>query len=273
MNTHTRINLLLVPLMITAISQAESISTPLSIPSAEQLVGIHSALADDVAEATDAEKSPWTGSVGLSLSGNQASTSTFSARFSASATRKTELEEFNISVSYYFEYKDGTQNENNGNLSANQIWNLGADSPWNIFAQGSWQYDATEGYISRVNAYGGGGYKAINEKDVTLNLKLGLGAQWEYRGNTAVRPQSLMEASNTWQISEGIKFTGNVSIANDLQEFEDYLASARAEIDISVAKIDGLSLNLGIRNVYNSNPSAGSSYNQLWYWVGLKYGF
>ncbi|MCH2160284.1 MAG: DUF481 domain-containing protein [Phycisphaerales bacterium] len=275
MTQNTLFSAVLLPLLAASISLAADTPPPATMPTASQLLGLPVLQDDDVSPPPGEKeaKSPWKGSVGLSLSGNQGTSSSISFRFSTSATRKTDLEEFNINVTYYYEYKNGSRSENNGNLAISQVWNLGPDDPWNIFAQGNWLYDATEGFVSRVNAYGGAGYKAINRKDLTLNLKLGLGAQWEYRENTAVRPQTLLEANNEWQISEGIKFTGSLSIANDVQKFENYLATIKAEFNVEIADIEGLALNVGIRDIYNSNPGADSSYNQLWYWIGLKYGF
>ena len=253
-------------------STSPVIDSTTNIPTTASLLGLAS-MDDDATEVATEEKSPWTGNIGLSLSGNQGSSDTFTFRFSAGATRKTAMEEFNVNVMYYFEYENSVQKENNGNLSINQIWNIEKNSALNVFAEGNWLYDATEGYKTRLNGYTGIGYKLVNEEDRTVNLKLGGGAQWEYRGNTAIRPQTLLGMNTSWQISKGVKLTASASIANDVQNFNHYLATGQMQFEISIADVQGLALTTGIRDIYNSNPGADSSFNQLWYWIGLKYGF
>ena len=253
-------------------STAPAIDITTNIPDTASLLGL-AGMYDDAAEVATEKKSPWTGNIGLSLSGNQGSSDSVSFRFSAGATRTTELEEFNINVMYYFEYEDSVQKENNGNLAINQLWNLEKNSAWNVFAEGNWLYDATEGYKTRINGYTGVGYKLVNEKDRTVNLKLGAGAQWEYRGNTAIRPQTLLGMNTSWQISKGIKLTASASIANDVENFNHYLATGQMQFEIAIADVQGLALTTGIRDIYNSNPGTDSSFNQLWYWIGVQYSY
>ena len=113
----------------------------------------------------------------------------------------------------------------------------------------------------------------VNKKDLRINLKAGLGAQWDYRGNTAVQPQSIFEVTSSWQIMDGLSFTANASIANNVTAFNSYLARGRAQLEAAIKAVKGLALTVGVRDEYDSTPAAGSSFNQLWYWVGLQYNF
>ena len=219
------------------------------------------------------EKNPWSGNFGLGLDGSDGSTSTFNLRISGGIKRETPEETFSSDIVYLLQYDNGTIKENNGVFDINQVWNLDPTGPWNIWAQGTWQYDSTEGYRTRITGYSGAGYKAIRKEDLTLNLKGGVGAKWDYRGNTAVVPQAIIETTIDWKIRDGLSLAGSASMANDVTDLNSYLLRARIEFKAAIKSVKGLAMTAGIRDEYDSTPSADSSYNQLWYWLGLDYSF
>jgi len=261
--------------LLAAITTANALASQpeVAAPSPEALLFAIGNDVQDVPEDLQEKKSPWSGNVGLALNGNSSSTVTFNFRLNATAKRVTTLETFTASITYYFAYDTGEITDNTGLISVEQVWNLAEKSPWNLWAQGSYQYDETEGYISRLTGYGGVGYRVVNTDDLMINLKAGLGAQWDYRGNTAIQPQSLLQITTDWKIKDGLSFTAEASIANNLTEFNNYLVRARAQLEAAIKSIEGLALTAGVRDEYDSTPSAGSSYNQLWYWLGLQYNF
>ena len=271
--THTTTAVLIT--LFTAIVTTNVAATQLEtvLPSPESLLFAIEGEGQDVPEDIQEEKSPWSGNVGLALNGNSSSTVTLNFRFNAGVKRETTLETFTASIAYLFAYDSGEITDNNGILSVEQVWNLAENSPWNLWLQGSYQYDELEGYVSRITGYGGAGYRVVNEKELTINLKAGLGAQWDYRGNTAIQPQSILQITTDWTIKEGMKFTAEASIANNLTAFNNYLVRARAQLEMAIKSIEGLALTIGVRDEYDSTPSAGSSYNQVWYWIGLQYNF
>lgn len=224
-------------------------------------------------EEEEEEKNPWSGSLGLGVNGSDGSTTTFNLRISGAVKRETPEETFTSDVVYLLQYDDGNIKENNGVFNINQVWNLDPTGPWNIWAQGTWQYDSTEGYRTRITGYSGAGYKAIKKEDLTVNLKGGFGAKWDYRGDTAVVPQVFIETTVDWKIRDGLSLAGNASMANDVTALNSYLFRTRIEFKADIQSVKGLAMTLGIRNEYDSTPSADSSYNQLWYWLGLNYSF
>ena len=242
-----------------------------AIPSPETL--LFAIEGEDLPEETKEEKSPWSGNIGLALNGNSSNTVTFNFMLNASVKRETTMETFTATMSYLFSYDTGEVTDNNGLLTAEQVWSLSENGPWNLWIQGTYQYDDNEGYRSRVTGYGGAGYRVANQKDLRINLKAGLGAQWDYRGNTAVQPQSIFELTSSWQIMDGLSFTANASIANNVTAFNSYLARGRAQLEAAIKAVKGLALTVGVRDEYDSTPAVDSSYNQLWYWVGLQYNF
>ena len=260
--------------MAVMVSASSHAAEPASVlPSAESLIFAIDKEGDAALQEEEEAKSPWSGSIGLALNGNSSNTVTFNIMLNADVKRETPMEIFTSSIMYMFKYDGGDVTDNNGLFTISQTWNLAPDSPWNLWVQGSYQYDATEGYISRITGYGGAGYRVVNTKDLKINVKGGLGAQWDYRGNTAVQPQTIFEITSDWSIVDGFKFTSNASIANNVMRYNSYLLRGRAQLEAAIKAVKGLALTVGVRDEYNSTPSAGSSYNQLWYWVGLQYSF
>lgn len=260
---------------ITPISTASQVADTVSaMPSPESLLFAIEDADDKLPDAEEEKpKSPWSGSVSLSLSGNSGTNITFNFRFNAQVRRVTPMEIFTANLSYFLAYDSGVLTDNNGLLDASQTWNISANSPWNIWIQGSYQYDENEGYKTRLTGYGGAGYRVVNKDDLKINLKAGFGAQWDYRGNTGVQPQSILEIDCMWAIMDGIKFTSNASIANDVRNLGSYLVRARAQLEVAIKAVKGLALTAGIRDEYDSTPAVGSSFNQVWYWVGIQYNF
>ena len=259
------------PLLRLVAYFALATSAHAAIPEPAMLVlGLEEAI-DDAAE--DATANPWTGNVGLAMNGSRTTSNSLSFRFSAGAERKTDEDQFTMSLLYLTQYADGDLSENNGLFDIEQLWNCSPDAPWNGWVQGSTQFNANEGYRTRITTYGGVGYKVLNNEKLTINLKGGLGVKWDYRGNTSVVAQSICEAAAHWTLDEGLVLTSASSIANDLDSVSSFLLRIRVQLEAALKAIDGLSLTIGIRDEYDSTPSAGSSYNQLWYWAGLQYNF
>jgi putative salt-induced outer membrane protein YdiY len=229
---------------------------------------------DAISAQEDADpKSPWSWNLGLALNGSRTTTDSLSFRLSAGGRRQAGLEDLTLNAVYLLQYSDGVVSENNGLFDVEQVWKFAPDDPWNAWAQGAWQFNENEGYRTRLTGYAGIGYQVLDTVAITVNLKAGFGAQWDYRGDTTLHPQSILEVVSDWTIADGLKFTGSTSIANDLTDFASYLLRSRFQFEAAVKAIDGLALTIGVRDEYDSTPAAGSSYNQLWYWVGLQYNF
>lgn len=257
--------MLVLPIVVAVLATpAASLPDPASL-----ILGLSEVL-QETAEET---KSPWTGNVGLSMNGSNTTSDSLSVRFNTSGTRKTDDDQLSMSLVYMIQYFDNELSENNGRFDVEQLWNCSPDAAWNAWVQGSVQFNANEGYRTRVRSYGGLGYKVINNEALTINFKGGLGGRWDFRGNTSIIAQSIIETDVNWAIDEGLTFTSSASIANDLDEFSSYILGVRVQLEMAIKAVDGLALSLGVRDEYDSTPSLGSSYNQLWYWAGLQYSF
>ena len=146
------------------------------------------------------------------------------------------------------------------------------DSRWLYFAQGTWQYDQFEGWGHRVSPYGGVGYKLYQRDDLELTLKVGAGGTWEYKENR-VDPQLLFEANTSWQINDRQSLEGFMSIAPDPLDWGNYLATISIDWKYKLGADTPWSLNLGVRDIYDSQPTGSSTANDFKAYAGLSMEF
>jgi putative salt-induced outer membrane protein YdiY len=226
--------------------------------------------ADGNASASEepAEASPWSGSVSLAATASRTSSSTYNIRLGAEAHRKTDAEQFDLTASWYWNQSNGVTSDNDILVRAVQEWFI-PESRWLLFAQGTWQYDQFEDWGHRVSPYGGVGYRVFDRDDLSLTLKGGAGVTWQYRGNE-VDPQLLFEANTDWKIDDRQNLSGFASIAPDPVRWDHYLATLSVDWKYRLGDETAWAFNVGLRNIYDSNPSGGSTANDLKVYAGLS---
>ena len=225
--------------------------------------------ADEEAAVESVEPAnPWTGSVSLAATASRTSSSTYNIRLGAEAHRKTEEAQFDLTASWYWNQSNGETSDNDILVRGVQEWFI-PESRWLMFAQGTWQYDQFEDWAHRVSPYGGVGYRVFDRDDLSLTLKGGAGVTWQYRGNE-VDPQLLFEANTDWKIDERQTLSGFASIAPDPVRWENYLATVSIDWKYRLGDETPWAFNLGLRNIYDSNPSGGSTANDFRAYAGLS---
>jgi len=225
---------------------------------------------DAIAEAPTAAD-PWKASISMAATASKTSTSSYNKRLGAEAHRRSDAEQIDITASWYWNQSNGVTSDNDVLVRASQQWFI-AESRWLYFAQGTWQYDQFESWTHRASPYGGFGYKWYDEDDLTLTLKAGGGVTWQYQGNE-VDPQLLFEADTNWKITERQTLTGYASIAPDPVDFGNYLLTVSADWKMKLGDDTPWSFNLGLRNIYDSQPAAGANGNDFRAYAGLSMDF
>ena len=77
-----------------------------------------------------------------------------------------------------------------------------------------------------------------------------------------------------WTPTEGVKFTGSLSIENDVSNYNSYLLVTEVRLDVALAAMaNNLSVYVTIRDEYDNTPADGDQYNSIWVTLGLAYGF
>ena len=213
------------------------------------------------------------------------------SQFEAGATVATgNTEKANI----YLRFKTSTENEKrawdldtayyrdqtNGDVSTNKFtaglkheW-LFKDSPWSIFSQGRFDYDEFQSWDKRVSAAAGAGYLWIDQKDLTVKLKLGAGATKEYGSNDEdIIPELLAGFDVKWQISKNQKFTAGSTIYPDLSEIGEYRIISDAAWVIDLNTVEKVSLKVGVENEYQSQVDPDVKHNDFRLYSALVFKF
>ena len=259
----------------TATITAGAAAAP-TIPSAAELItGI--APQDDAAVAEEAveEKSPWTGTVGLGLNASKTDTKTLGFNANAAATRKDDMSVWTNSLKYIYNVDDDSVDDNFLIAQTEYDRLFAPESPWNWFVQSSYQFNQTEAYRQRFKAFGGAGYFVSRTDDLRWNLKGGLGTVWNERGSeSGWTARTILGTNVDWTPTEGVKFTGSLSIENDISNYNSYLLVTEVRLDVALAAMaNNLSVYVTIRDEYDNTPADGDQYNSIWVTLGLAYGF
>ncbi|RPG14328.1 MAG: DUF481 domain-containing protein [Phycisphaera sp. TMED9] len=261
-------------MLISGHATAEDLSVASLIFDAPNIVGI---VADDDATplATEATppKSPWKSTIGAGLSYSQTDDITLGANFNGSFTRNDEKSKWNTSLKYIYNFDDNEVKDNFGVIQTNYERLFDEHPDWLWFAQGSFQYNETEAYKTRTKAFGGLGYLVSRTDNLKMLLKGGLGASKDRNGDSDVTPRSLLGYSVDWAINDLVQLTSSGSIENDIGSYSEYLVVLELELTVTVSKLNNLGLYLTLRDEYDSSPSPGDSWNQVWMTMGLNYSF
>jgi putative salt-induced outer membrane protein YdiY len=227
--------------------------------------------AEDPAKVSVPDPNPWTGSISLAATASRAANDTTNIRIGGELHRKSDTGQFDLTGSWYWNQNNGKTIDNDMLIRAAQEWFV-TDSRWLYFAQGTWQYDQFEDWGHRVSPYGGIGRKLYERDDLELTLKVGAGGTWEYKENR-VDPQLLFEANTSWQINDRQSLAGFMSIAPDPLDWGNYLATISIDWKYKLGADTLWSLNLGVRDIYNSQPSGSSTANDFKAYAGLSMEF
>ncbi|MDG1838661.1 MAG: DUF481 domain-containing protein [Phycisphaerales bacterium] len=226
---------------------------------------------EEPAKASVLDPNPWIGSISLAGNTSRNAGDTTNIRLGGELHKKSDAGNFDLSLSWYWNQDNGDTTDNDVLVRASQEWFI-TDSRWLYFAQGTWQYDQFADWAHRVSPYGGIGYKLYDVEDLQVTLKLGAGVTWQY-STSVLDPQVLFETNTSWKISERQSLTGIASIAPDPADWANYLATIQIDWKYRLGDDTPWSLSLGLRDIYDSQPSDGSFGNDFKAYVGLSMEF
>ncbi|MDP7028879.1 MAG: DUF481 domain-containing protein [Phycisphaerales bacterium] len=217
------------------------------------------------------EAVPWKGRLGAAFTGSQTTQTTYNLRLSGRLYRTAPESRTDLSVSYYLNSADGNITDNDLLARGEQNW-LNPESEWEVFVQSTYQYDQFEAWAHRLSPYGGLGLQLVQEDDFMLNVKGGGGVTWE-QGAGLVRPQALFEVEVNWKIDELQSLAGYSSIAPDVENPADFLATIKWDWRLRLGKESPLALNIGVREIYDSTPGSGANHSDFKLWAGVTWDF
>ena len=222
----------------------------------------------------EAEKSPWSGSVNIGLTYADASTLNLTLNVGGTIERKTDLSNFRMTAQYFYSRDDRVVTDNDIVANADQTWFFTKDGPWSIFAKGTYQWDQFELWEQRFSPYAGFGYAIFRQEDLKTQLRFGAGGTYEYGdSDRSWDTQLLFEINTTWTINDRSSFTGALSFAPEVSDFNNYLLTLSAVYSLKLLEDSPLTFNASILNIYDSVPGDDQTGNDLKLVLGLGWTF
>ncbi|MCA9286988.1 MAG: DUF481 domain-containing protein [Phycisphaerales bacterium] len=216
----------------------------------------------------------WDGSVAFGLNGNQGNTENLSLRTSLAARRPTPTMETTLGFVYAYSTRDSEATENRARFDARNDWLFGEDSRWRYFISGFVEYDEFQDWDLRVGAFTGFGYDFIKSERTVLTGRAGLGATHRFGGEDEdTRFEGLLGVDWTHQLNDRNKLYASATYYPDFSDVPEFRVEARAGWEIQLDESNGMFLNLGVEDRYDSNPGGDSENNDFAYFALLGWNF
>ena len=213
----------------------------------------------------------WTFVLGTAFGYVQNVNTELNVRLSAQAEHTSEFARLRLSGAYFLNSSNDTIVDNDFLFNTTQDWFV-PDSNWSIFATGTYQWDAFELWEHRISGYIGPGYKLVDRPELSLNMRVGAGATYEY-GIPQTLPEALISMEWSWEVDDRQSLNGVMSYVPDFTMIEQYRLEFNGEWNFRLQKEEGLSFYMGVRNQFQSIVPEGSTKNDLRLFGGVKYEF
>ncbi|MEC8560097.1 MAG: DUF481 domain-containing protein [Planctomycetota bacterium] len=222
----------------------------------------------------DKPAGPFSGSLNIGMTYADASTKNLTLNVGGTIKYDTELSKFSLNGQYFYSRDETAVTDNDVIVVADQTWFLSKAQRWSIFAKGTYQWDQFEIWEQRVSPYGGFGYAIIKQEDLKTQLRLGAGGTYEYgESDRSWDTQLLFEVNTDWTIDPRSTLTGSLSFAPDVSDFDNYLLTLSAVYALKLFEDSPLTFNASVLNIYDSQPGADETGNDLKLILGLGWTF
>lgn len=226
-----------------------------------------------LSEEDGEDEKEWKSSFKLGLNSSFGNTDTQGFSAGAKSFREGESDKTTLDAHYYYSASDGDRDTNKFTAGVLQDWFV-PDSRWLYFAQGRYDYDEFQSWEHRLGAHGGVGYRLIEKDDLTLTLRGGGGVIKEFGSeNEDLRPEGLLGADLTWQISPNQSFTAATTIYPDLSEGGEFRSVSSAEWSAMIDEDSNMSVFARLEHEYQSKVDPGVDENDFRIVAGLQFDF
>jgi len=215
----------------------------------------------------------WKFALSLGLSGSKNDeTSNWDLRTAAEAKRESESDRTTITAEYFYKTSDGTETDNNILVKGLEEF-LFKETRWELFVQGTYQNDNFQSWEQRAGAYAGPGYRLIEGEPLSLKVRGGAGASYEFPTETWT-PEAFVADDLVWKIDDRSSIKQGAEIYPDLEEMGEFRLIARLDYEIALSAKKDLFMSAGVRDEYDSYVEpTGESTNDIKVYVGIKAAF
>lgn len=217
---------------------------------------------------------PWSGVVGLGISGAEGNSEKLDVAGRAAAVREGERDTIKLSAVVNYSEQDGEESANEVIVAGRLERNLSERSF--IYGGAGLETDKFEDLDLRAILTGGYGRKFRDEEDFKFSGRLGLGVDYSTFRSGGSETVGLLEVGYDLQkdYGETLRFDHTFVLYPELEEFGDnYRAVADFGATVPVGDADDWAVRLGLNFQYDSAPSPGVDKLDTTYLVNLLYKF
>lgn len=215
----------------------------------------------------------WSSKLEIGFTFNDGNTENADLLVSFVSVKETETDRWKADTSYFLAFDSGDRTDNKFTAGLLKDW-LIPDSKWFYWAKARYDYDEFKSWNQRVAASAGLGYHLIQEDDMTLDLRAGLGAAREFGSNDKnVKLEAPLGFDWDWKLTEQQSVGVEGWAYPDLTD----LPEARYTLDVFwQVKLDfqkGLAFKLGLFDEYETQVDPGDEHNDIRIYGSLVYEF
>ena len=199
-----------------------------------------------------ADPNAWEGKFIASGAGTFGNTDTQSVSALATTRRERETDITTFDASYFTGLTDGDRTDDNASVGWRTDWLL-PDSDWFIFGQLRGDYDRFKEWEYRVSGSVGPGYTFVDEEDLTVNGRVGIGFAKEWKSpDNDFRGELLIGGDVRWQISEKAELIADATIYPNLDDSGEFRTLTNVAYSLLLDEESSMSFSAGLRHEYNS---------------------
>lgn len=215
----------------------------------------------------------WSGELEFGLAGTEGNSRNFKGRVGSKLKRVTKGHRFTFDALYRYARLNGIPSQDRLFVTDKSEWLL-PHSAWNFFLSGTTEYDRFKAFDVRLARHLGIGVDAIKTKLTTLTGRAGAGASREIGGpSNRTVPELLFGADFERKLTERQKLIASFDYFPDATDFGDFRFQGKLTYEFVISPEMGLTLRLGILDLYDSTPQAGRKRNDLDYFATILWQF
>jgi putative salt-induced outer membrane protein YdiY len=152
---------------------------------------------------------------------------------------------------------------------------LFADKDYFLFASTRYDFDRFEDWDHRLNLASGIGYSFIDREKFDLRSRWGIAATKTFGspGDDEWEPEALIGLETEWLPADRQKLSAYTTFYPSLTNGGEWRNLSGVDWSLLISDGLGLSLNLGVKNEYESDVAPGIDKNDLVYQASLLYDF
>jgi hypothetical protein len=213
----------------------------------------------------------WGGNIQFGLNGNTGNSDTLSFRTGLELSRETDRTNWDIDLTYARTEQDGVATQDFAILWSNWDFKL-ANPKWSWFIKYGITYDAFKNYDLQLFASTGLGYLLIDTPHTQFRPRFGAGVSREFGGdNEDVIAEAVFGFDYAYKFNQTNKLAIVYDYYPDWEDFSNFRQITDAGWEILLSEDAGLSLKLGIIQLYDSTPEdaekSAINYSVLLLWA------